>query len=264
MKNDPQISHNLFGDRRDVIELTVREISKAVRFMSKILFLTSSPFVGRGLPYNSEYEFTSRMQKAMQKYNKGLFITASPDDTEDTDAFALGIKYTTEISGMSFKSYDVLDRRNQSVAGKLVKNSNYIILGGGHVPTQKQFFDEIRLKELLEDYDGVIFGISAGSMNSATEVYAQPELDGESTNPDYVRFFPGLGLTETMLLPHYQYTKDSVLDGKRLFEDITYADSMGHTFVAIPDGSYLYSEDGEEELLGEYYVISDGHIEKNS
>ena len=138
MKNDPQISHNLFGDRRDVIELTVREISKAVRFMSKILFLTSSPFVGRGLPYNSEYEFTSRMQKAMQKYNKGLFITASPDDTEDTDAFALGIKYTTEISGMSFKSYDVLDRRNQSVAGKLVKNSNYIILGGRIMHERKE------------------------------------------------------------------------------------------------------------------------------
>ncbi len=63
-----------------------------------------------------------------------------------------------------------------------------------------------------------------------------------------------------MLLPHYQDTKDSYLDGKRLFEDITYPDSMGHTFIAIPDGSYLYSEDGKEELMGEYFVISDGGI----
>ena len=30
-------------------------------------------------------EFTSRMQKAVQKYNNALFITASPDDVERTD-----------------------------------------------------------------------------------------------------------------------------------------------------------------------------------
>ena len=196
----------------------------------------------------------------MHKYSKGLFITASPDDYDETDGFSYGIKYTAEISGMAFESYSVLDRRNQDDAAKLIKNSNFIILGGGHVPTQNKFFGEIGLKELLEEFDGVIFGISAGSMNSALEVYAQPELDGESFDPNYVRFIPGLGLTQTKLLPHYQDTKDSFLDGKKLFEDITYPDSFGHTFIAIPDGSYLYSEDGKEELMGEYFVISDGGI----
>ena len=49
---------------------------------------------------------------------------------------------------MKFESYTVLDRRNQNDAAKLVKSSNFIILGGGHVPTQNQFFGEIRLKEL--------------------------------------------------------------------------------------------------------------------
>ena len=39
---------------------------------------------------------------------------------------------------------------------------------------------------------------------------------------------------------------------------------MGHTFIAIPDGSYLYSEDGKEELMGEYFVISDGHINQRT
>ena len=162
--------------------------------MSKILFLTSSPYTVRGFPFSTENEFTSRMQKAVEQYNKALFITASPDNAERTDDFA--------------------------------------------------------------------FGISAGSMNSATEVYAQPELEGESVDPDYVKFFPGLGLTETQLLPHYQDIKDDFLDGKRLFEDITYADSIGHKFIAIPDGSYLYSEDGKEEIMGNYYVISDGAIKE--
>ena len=185
-------------------------------FMSKILFLTSSPYSGRGLPYSTENEFTSRMQKAVEQYNKALFITASPDNAERTDDFAFGVKYTAEISGMKFESYNVLDRRNQNEAKRLVKESNFIILGGGHVPTQRKFFHEIGLKELLEDFDGVIFGISAGSMNSATEVYAQPELEGESADPNYVKFFPGLGLTKVQLLPHYQAIKDDLLDGKIL------------------------------------------------
>lgn len=230
--------------------------------MSKILFLTSSPYTGRGFPFSTENEFTSRMQKAVEQYNKALFITASPDNAERTDDFAFGVKYTAEISGMKFESYNVLDRRNQNEAEKLVKESNFIILGGGHVPTQRKFFHEIGLKELLEDFDGVIFGISAGSMNSATEVYAQPELEGESADPNYVKFFPGLGLTKVQLLPHYQAIKDDLLDGKRLFEDITYADSIGHKFIAIPDGSYLYSENGKEEMMGKYYVISDGVLKE--
>ena len=103
-------------------------------------------------------------------------------------------------------------------------------------------------------------GISAGSMNLASTVYAQPELEGEAADPLYERFLPGLGLTETMLLPHYQDCKDDVLDGKRVFEDIAYPDSMGRQFIAAPDGSYLLIKDGREELRGEYYMIKDGEI----
>ena len=43
-----------------------------------------------------------------------------------------------------------------------------------------------------------------------------------------------------MLLPHYQFTKESVLDGKRLFEDITYAD------VTVKENGYLYQNESIE------------------
>lgn len=97
-------------------------------------------------------------------------------------------------------------------------------------------------------------------MNSADVVYAQPEEEGEAVDPAYQRFLTGLGLTKTMLLPHYQELRDEVLDGLRLFADITYPDSMGRCFYAIPDGSYLFIEDGREELRGEAYRIKDGSI----
>ncbi|MBO6270683.1 MAG: dipeptidase E, partial [Clostridium sp.] len=55
-----------------------------------------------------------------------------------------------------------------------------------------------------------------------------------------------------------------ILDGKRLFEDITYPDSLGREFYVLPDGSYIYSRDGEEEILGEAWRIADGKLEKIS
>lgn len=112
----------------------------------------------------------------------------------------------------------------------------------------------------MKAFRGIVIGISAGTMNCADTVYAQPELPGESANPQYRRFLPGLGLTELMLLPHYQDIKDDMLDGKRLFEDITYPDSYGREFYALEDGSYVLVEDGTTTLFGAAYRIKDGTI----
>ena len=132
------------------------------------------------------------------------------------------------------------------------------------MPTQSRFLERIGLKWLLKDFDGVVMGISAGSMNCAQIVYAQPELQGESIDPDYRRFIPGLGLTSVMVLPHYQAIKDTVLDGLRVFEDISYGDSFGRKFYALPDGSWLFIHDGVTELRGEAYLIQDGVLTKIS
>ena len=104
---------------------------------------------------------------------------------------------------------------------------------------------------------GVVLGISAGSMNMAEVVYAQPEEPGES-GPDYQRFLPGLGLTDIQICPHYQKVRDYRVDGLRLFEDITYPDSMGNCFYALPDGSYVYQDENQCLLCGEGYRICDG------
>lgn len=93
-------------------------------------------------------------------------------------------------------------------------------------------------------------------------VYAQPELEGASIAKDYKRFLPGLGITKLMILPHYQKIKDEVLDGKRLFEDITYSDSYGRKFYALEDGSYFLIENKTTTLFGAAYLIKDGFIKQ--
>lgn len=230
-----------------------------------ILFLTSSPCVPNAdrAVLNPANGFVDRLKAVLPPQPKCLFICSDPDSPEHTDRFGQDIAAAFTEAGMEFKEFTALDRRNDENARALIWESDLIILAGGHVPTQNAYFNEIQLSALLENYQGVLMGISAGSMNSAWQVYLQPEEPGES-DPEFQRFATGLGLTDINILPHYQQVKDYTLDGLRLFEDITYADSMGHSFLALVDGSYLYN-DGEGELLfGEAYTIEDGILEQIS
>ena len=229
-----------------------------------IAFLTSSHNI-EGLPdLNPANGFASDLLKAVPCPCRGLAICSDPNNYERTDFYCGSVREGFEVSGVVFSDYQVLDRRNQGQAAKVVQDADLIILMGGHVPTQNRFFSEIHLRERLENSDGVIVGISAGSMNSADVVYAQPELEGEAVSPEYRRFLPGLGLTKTMILPHYQKNKDDVVDGLRIYEDIAYPDSMGRKFYVLPDGSYLYIHNGREELRGEAWLIEDGVMRKIS
>lgn len=227
------------------------------------LFLSSSPCLYQVAPatLNAANGFVARLKAALPKYPRTLFICSDPDSFDLTDNFARDMILAFRDAGIPFGDTAVLDHRNHIYAKELTARAEFLILMGGHVPTQNGFMQEIGLKALTADFDGVILGVSAGSMNAAGEVYAQPEAPGES-RPSFRRFYEGLGLTDINICPHYQQVRDWELDGKRLFEDITYADSMGHTFHVFPDGTYLYRDEREYAILGECWRIKDGILEK--
>ena len=226
------------------------------------VFLTSSPFVDgadRAVLSNAN-GFIDRIREALPPLCSCLFVCSDPERRDLTCRFGTAMVSAFGDEGIWFSRYAILDGFNADEAETLVAQSDFIVLAGGHVPTQNAFFQEIHLRELLEGWDGVVMGISAGSMNCADTVYVQPEEEGES-DPDFARFSPGLGLTEVNVLPHYQKVKDNILYGLRLFEDITYADSWGNTFFAIPDGSFFYQDDEHLLLFGEGRLIRDGELE---
>ena len=222
-----------------------------------ICFLTSRTDTPTG-ELDPANHFVEEMRRCFPNPCRALDICSNPDGWAGMDYYSGLIRTSFEDAGFQFESFRTLDSRNEEQAAELVRDSNFIVLSGGHVPTQNAFFRKIGLRELMKDYDGIVVGISAGSMNSADVVYSHPEEEGEAVDPDYRRFLAGLNLTKVMLLPHYQDEKDVVLDGLRVYEDIAFPDSMGRTFYAIPDGSYLFIDSGREELRGEAYMIRDG------
>lgn len=227
------------------------------------LFLTSSPCIYDHSPatLNPANGFLDRLRAALPKNPRVLNICSDPEDHAQTAFYAQDMAGAFRRAGITFKTCRILDNSSRDQAKEWIAQSDFIILMGGHVPTQNKFFQEIGLKELLKDYPGVIMGISAGTMNAAGTVYAQPESDGE-TAPSFRRFYPGLGLTDIMVCPHHQQVKDWVLDGKRLYGEITEADSkLGHPFHIFPDGTYIYKDDTDYAIYGKCWRMTNGITE---
>lgn len=228
-------------------------------------FLTSSPCI-YGAPraiLNPENGFLDNLRRVLPEYPRCLYVCSNPDDPGANDRLAGEMAGAFREAEIPFGEVRVLDRRRQGDAQRLVWWSDLIILAGGHVPTQNRFFRETGLKELLRGYQGVLMGISAGSMNAAYEVYSMPEEPGES-RPEFRRFYPGLGLTTINVLPHYQWVQDYIIDGMRLYDCVVYPDSMGKCFHAFPDGTYIHIENGVQLIRGEAYCVRDGRMEQIS
>ena len=192
--------------------------------------------------------------------SKVMIICASPNDYERNDSVCACLREAFPMSGLSISYIEICDDRNEQLIEQL-SEMDVVLLAGGHVPTQNIFMKKIGLKEKLIGFNGLLIAWSAGSMNCASNVYAAPELEGEAIDTNFNRWISGLGLTETNIFPHYQSLKDDYLDGLRVMEDITYADSCTHEILAMNDGSYITIENGTEILYGEAYRIKDGNLE---
>ena len=225
------------------------------------LFLTSSPCGHDGAIFEKN-GFREELLRQLKGEVRGLYITSSPDDFYGSECASEGIRTAMQDCGINISRWTLLDRRNIAEVHALVRESDLIILGGGHVPTQHRFFQEMRLREALLSYEGVLVTISAGSMNCADEVYSIPELPGEIRDPNYKRFFQGMGLTSIQILPHYYEWKDFVLDGMKVYNEVAAKDSIGKRFYIFPDGTYLYSMFGYEEIRGEAFLMENGVFRK--
>lgn len=232
-----------------------------------IVFLTSSPSGPLGEPNDGRFldgknGFVDNLKQYWKHQMRGLIISADPDGYESNDEMRDFFTDAFAHSQVPVTGFDLWDHRC-AISGTepgMLTGYDVILLGGGHVPTQNAYFHEIHLREQMRGFAGMVIGISAGTMNSADVVYAQPELPGESLDPEYRRYLQGLGLTELMVLPHFQMVRDFILDGRRLIEDITFSDSYSRQFFALTDGSYIRIAQGESRLYGRGYRIADGQM----
>ena len=228
-------------------------------------FLTSSFVIDGGDSFSQQQlmeknGFASQLRAVWPESATLLYVASDPDNFTMTDKHCADVRAALEGAGLAISRVEIADHRTYSGIGDLLKNANVVYLAGGHAPTQLRYIRQLHLRQALEDFEGIIIGLSAGSLNAANNVYMIPELEGETLNPEFIRFTTGLGLTDISIIPHYDYFKNVILDGKRYIEEIVMPDSIGRSFYFITDGSFFKIQGDETWFYGDGSIISDKQI----
>lgn len=213
--------------------------------------------------FGNENGILDLIKELTPKQENFVFVASSESDYNLTDIYA-NITFNSFNLTFPFRNYAILDGRTKQNAKELIESADLIFLCGGHVPTQNKFFQKINLKQIIKNSKALIIGQSAGSMNAAEIVYAQPELDGETTDPNYKRYLHGLGLTDISILPHFEQELSAVLDGKNVFKEITLPDSKVRPFIAYSDGAFIHDNGKTQQVYGRAYLFDKGSYQQIS
>lgn len=208
---------------------------------------------------DNENGFLDTLKKYLVKRDCMVIISGNPKKIHSKDPNKITKEYFA-MSDIPFKEYIYVNDENKHNIKEYIKKADCINLFGGHLPTGNAFINELNLKEILQDYNGVIIGGSGGAMNMADIVYCKPESEGEYLNKNFNRYLKGLGLTNINIIPHYYSIKDKTLDGGRIIEDIIAPDTYKTPLIILPDGSYIVKEDNVETIFGEAFLFKDGKI----
>ena len=194
---------------------------------------------------------------------RAVYVTNDPFDTEHNDISAPPVFEGLSLSGLSFKENIILDCRNESDAKSIISGADLVILSGGKILCQREFFGRIKLDKILEEYSGLVIGISAGTMNLCKTVANFPEERSDLGQPLWVE---GLGFFDGIIIPHFDgETKSYQLpcDEIDVIGDYVLPLSKGKTFIGLPNLSYILIDDGGKATArGTMYTISDGKVEK--
>ena len=231
-----------------------------------VLYLTGSfiPYQELGSYEKKEpedcYGFFEDLKTEWPKSANLLYVPCDPEAVSENEHQKRRLLDAFEYTNLPVGEVRIMDEKPDSSLKDLIAWSNVIYLAGGHAPTQLAFMKRIGLKDALLGYEGIVIGLSSGSMNAAYNVYLLPELKGEAADPNFVRFSDGLDLTNIEIIPHAETIKEMTIDGKNVLEDIVLPDSFGSRFYMISDGSYFKVKSGRTSFKGVGEIIEDGII----
>lgn len=198
----------------------------------------------------------NQIKQLIDNKNAILYIAASPNDNEKIDIYANLLFDALRLSGIAFSEYLVLDSRTKNNASEYVKKANIVFLSGGDTYIENEFFKQIHLKELLQDFDGIVIGQSAGSINMAESVYNSPEV-GDLSLPIY---YEGLGLTNINIEPHFILDTIGFDDMKMYQRKHQLEESKKRPIYALCDGAHILETDESITVYGKAFLIKDGII----
>ncbi len=209
---------------------------------------------------DNDNNFLDNLKKCFNDRKCMVIISGNPQKRHHGDPTEV-TRQSFEMSGIPFDEYIYVNNENKQNIKEYIKKATVINLFGGHLPRCNAFINELNLKKLIRDYNGVIIGASGGAMNMADNVYCMPEEVGEFANKSFNRHLKGLGLTDINIIPHYNFYKDKTLDGARILEDILIPDSYTTPLTILPDRSYIIQQENDVTYYGNCYLLNNGEMQ---
>ena len=199
-------------------------------------------------------DFLNNLKSNLRKTKKFVLVASNPDEYEKNDLFLKMDIEALKLSGLEFQDSAILDGRNIENPELVLENANLIFLSGGNTLIQNKFFNKINLKKYLKNTDSVIVGISAGSINSAKNVFNSPEEEQDLKNSPYMQ---GLELTNINVEPHFD-----INNANKIQMDSILSESNKRTIYGLTDGAYIVKINNKYKIYGESYKIHNGIITK--
>lgn len=150
-------------------------------------------------------ELADRLKKDLTGTKRIVYIPGSNKPEKIEKALKKSIPLFTEFFqkiGIVFDEIEcITPDMNHEKAKDLVLNSNMVIMMGGNPFLQQELYISKDLGPILQNYNGVILGYSAGAMNMSKNIIITPCSE---EYPDFdIR--PGLNLAGISIHPHYNF-----------------------------------------------------------
>lgn len=210
---------------------------------------------------NNTNHFVDRLRLACKDIKVVTYIASDPSNFAKSDEHSYRVMDNLRLEGFDPKELYIIDNRTDFDIESVILKSDVIFLAGGHVPTQNAFFKRIGLKEKLLDFQGVVIGQSAGSMNCAEIVYVQRETPEDFADPNFQIQISGLGLTKYNLMPHINVAHENQYDGVSVY-DMCVEDSKKVYHYGIVDGGFIEQDNNGAYAYGETYLFREGKCKK--
>ena len=189
------------------------------------------------------------LKKDIKNNDTIVFIATTFDDYEKNDLYYNNlIKHFKNIDITFNKAYLIDNRVAKDLAKDYILKSNIIFLMGGDAKKQIDSVKEYDLFEILKSKEGIILGVSTGSMNQSSRVVYKNDY-----NNYVIEDYEGLGYIDINIYPHLDFNNIDYL--KEVFEVSNYTKT-----VALPNDSFIRIENNNIDFVGEYYTIQNSKI----
>lgn len=211
------------------------------------------------LPIDNMNGIVDCLKENIEKFNKCVFVASDINNTHELVLEYANIFFESmKMVGITFSEYYILDGMNKDKACEYIDAADLIFLCGGSTYNQSEFFKIINLRKLLKNYNGIVMGQSAGSLNMSLDVFNSPEYI-ENSEPIY---FDGLGLIDINIEPHFVYDDSLFNEDEKYQRKYIIEESYKRVIYGQCDGSHILIDDEDNIIVyGETYLIHNGSIE---